>query len=428
MIKSINSLLKEVLVNVEPSEEELRDIKEKLAQYIEKIKENLRKRKINADIFVGGSAAKGTLIKKDPYDVDIFIRFDKKYKNEVLSDLAERAIAGIGNTRIHGSRDYFRLGISQNLFLEIVPVKRIKNSREAENVTDLSYSHVNYIKRKIKSEKLLNEIRLAKAFCYANNAYGAESYVSGFSGYAIELLVYHYGSFLKFIGEIAKMKYDRNNKAVIDIEKHHKNKNRILMDLNEAKLKSPIVLVDPTYKQRNVLAALSEETFGNFQNVCRNFLKRPAKEFFIRKTMDIPKIKSYAYKKGLEFILLEITTNKQEGDVAGSKLLKFYRHLAEETGKFFEIKAKGFEYLGKKSARAFFVCKKKSWIQVTGPGLNQKEHVEKFKKKHRNVFIKNNRLYSKYDLKLKLKEFIERFRNKNIKKLEEMSITGLNFV
>ena len=426
MAKNINPLLKEVLMDIKPSEKELRDIGKILADNIKKIKGNIQNRKINAEIFVGGSAAKGTLIKKDLYDIDIFIRFDKKYKNEVLSDLAEKAIDGIRNTRIHGSRDYFRLGISQNLFLEVVPVKRIRNSREAENVTDLSYSHVNYIKKKIKSEKLLDEIRLAKAFCYANNSYGAESYVQGFSGYALELLIYHYGNFLKFVNEIAKIKFDSSNKIVIDIEKHHKKKSNILIDLNEAKLKSPIILVDPTYKQRNVLAALSEETFGNFQNVCRNFLKKPSVSFFKQKSVNTEKLKKSADSKGYEFVLLKITTNKQEGDVAGSKLLKFYRHLAEETGKFFEIKEKGFEYDKAKSAKIFFAGKKKPWVISNGPEMNDKINVSRFKAAHKSVFIKNNRLYSKYEIKFTLKEFIKSFKNKNKKRLEEMSITELN--
>ena len=59
-------------------------------------------------------------------------------------------------------------------------------------------------KKKIKG-KILDEIRLAKAFCHANGCYGAESYIKGFSGYALELLVYHYGSFQKFVKAITKL-------------------------------------------------------------------------------------------------------------------------------------------------------------------------------------------------------------------------------
>jgi len=63
------------------------------------------------------------------------------------------------------------------------------------------------------------------------------------------------------------------DKIVIDIEKHYKNKQAVLMDLNSSKLHSPIILIDPTYKERNALAALSSETFRKFQEVSLKFLK-----------------------------------------------------------------------------------------------------------------------------------------------------------
>lgn len=424
---NVNSVLKEVLMEIKPSKDELQEIETSLKEFLKKLERNKNKLKINADVFVGGSAVKGTLIKKDPYDIDIFIRFDKKYKDETLSDLTEKVLSGIGSkiTRIHGSRDYFKIRAKENLFFEVVPVKRIRNPKEAENVTDLSYSHVNYIKKKIKSEKLLDEIRLAKAFCYANNSYGAESYVQGFSGYGLELLIYHYGSFLKFVKEIAKMKIDDNNKIVIDIKKHHKNKSYVLLDINAAKLKSPIVLVDPTYKQRNVLAALSEGTFRNFQKICQEFLKKPTKEFFVKKAVNIKKLKEDAYKKDLEFALLKITTNKQEGDIAGSKLLKFYRHLKSEMEKFYDIKNTGFEYKSGKIARCFFGVKRKPWILVTGPQVNDKENAERFRLKHRKILIKNNRLYSKHEVTFPLKRFLQNWRYENRKKMRDMDISGL---
>ena len=63
------------------------------------------------------------------------------------------------------------------------------------------------------------------------------------------------------------------------------------MNLNDAKLHSPIILVDPTYKQRNVLAALSKETFEIFQTECRKFIKKPSLYSFESKQVDLDKIK-----------------------------------------------------------------------------------------------------------------------------------------
>ncbi|MEK6842513.1 MAG: nucleotidyltransferase domain-containing protein, partial [Nanoarchaeota archaeon] len=268
MTKKISEILKRVLEKINPTEEEVYLIKCIVNDFKEKISRKIKELKIKAEVFVGGSFAKKTMIKKDFYDIDIFIRFDKKHRN--ISELTGKILKDFKKKEVKGSRNYFIID-KGHFFIEIVPVLKISNPRKSENVTDLSYSHVNYIRKKAKG-KILDGIKLAKAFCHANGCYGAESYVRGFSGYAIELLVYYYGSFLKFARAFEKIRI----KEVIDIEKHFKNKNDVFMDLNESKLHSPIILVDPTYKNRNALAALSYETFEKFKKICSEFLKDPS--------------------------------------------------------------------------------------------------------------------------------------------------------
>jgi len=446
MKSKIHSVLKQALEDVKPNEEELRIIKSLTQGFLKILEASKKKLKIDAEIFVGGSAAKGTIIKKDHYDIDIFLRFHKKYPDENLSDLTERILKVIPKKqKIHGSRDYFRVKTGKTIFFEIIPVKRIKNQKEAENVTDLSYFHVNYVKRKLKG-KLLDEVRLAKAFCHANGCYGAESYIKGFSGYALELLIYNYGSFLKFIrameviGQKAKplatsSKRGQNTatakvkkgqgKIVIDIEKNYKNKNTILMDLNSAKLQSPIIVIDPTHKQRNVLAALSDETFEKFQKACMDFLKNPSIKAFENKGVNFEEIEKNAKKKKYEFILLEAITDRQEGDIAGSKLLKFYNHLAEEINKYFDVKKQEFEYNGEKTARFAFAVKKKKEILLRGPKADDKENLKRFKAKHKKIFIKNNRIYAKGATNMNLNAFIKNWEKKNGKRLKEMYVVNL---
>ena len=429
MAQDINSILKEVLQNISPSKEELKEISIKLAVFLKELEQNRKKLRIDAQIFVGGSAAKGTIIKKDKYDVDIFVRFDKKYLKQNLSDLTEKIIGKINGKnigdRIHGSRDYFRINAGKNLFFEVVPVLKITSPKEAENVTDLSYFHVNYAKKKIKG-KVLDEIKIAKAFCHATGCYGAESYIKGFSGYAIELLVYHYKSFQKFIKAMTKV--NEKSKLIIDTEKHYKKKNQILMDVNGAKLGSPIILIDPTYKQRNIIAALSDETFKKFQKACKDFLRKPSIKAFETKKLDFSELKKNALSKGCEFILLEVATNKQEGDIAGSKLLKFYNHLTAQIERYFEIKNKGFEYGQGKEARFFFVVKSKRETISRGPEIKDKKNVDNFKKSHKKTFVKRGRIYAKDKIDFKLKDFIVRWKSSNIDRIKEMFILNLRIL
>jgi len=424
--KKINSILKEVLKKVEPAKEDIKLIENSLKDFLERFQRKLKSLRIDAEIFVGGSFAKNTVIKKDKYDVDIFVRFDKKYDNKEISNLLSKALKPFRNiTKIHGSRDYFKLKVGPTFFIELIPVKKIKTLKEAENITDLSYSHVKYINKKIQSSKILEEIRIAKAFCYANNCYGAESYIQGFSGYALELLVYYYKSFVRFANAVTKMS---DEKIIIDIEKHFRTKQIVLMDINSAKLDSPIILVDPTYKHRNVLAALSDDTFKRFKLACKKFLKNPSIKSFEIEKIDLDKVKIDAKKKKYEFILMEVKTDKQEGDIAGSKLLKFYRHLSSEIEDFFYIKKKGFNYNRKKAARYFFVVKDKGEIIRAGPYLKDKMHVAKFKKKHKKTFSSKGRIHVKKKINFTLKDFIITWKTNNRKKIREMNINSLSVI
>jgi tRNA CCA-adding enzyme len=421
----INQILKEVLIKVNPSEKDLISINKFLKDFISEIKNILKKKKIDAEVFVGGSFAKKTLIKKGKYDIDIFVRFNKKYGNEI-SNLTEKILKETKRhfSTIHGSRDYFKINVEPSFFVEIIPVIKVKNPKEAENITDLSYFHVDYIRKKLKTEKMLEEVRLAKAFCHANKSYGAESYINGFSGYALELLICNYKSFLNFVKAITKIK----EKELIDIEKLYKNKREIEMNMNSSKMISPIVLIDPTYKERNALAALSNETFKEFKELCRKFIKNPSEKNFETEAIDIEKIKKSAQKNKLEFVFIKARTDKQEGDIAGSKLVKFYRHLAEEIEKFYNITNKDFEYNEKKEAEYFFVVKSKKEIIVNGPNKNDEKNVMLFNNRHKNTFVKKGKVYAREKITDKVNDFIDEWKLKNQEKIKEMGITDLEVI
>ena len=425
MKQNINQILKEVLIKVNPSEKDLSSINKFLKDFISEIKKELKKKKIDAEVFVGGSFAKKTLIKKGQYDIDIFVRFNKKYGNEI-SDLTEKILRDTKRhfSTIHGSRDYFKINVEPSFFVEVIPVIKVKNPKEAENITDLSYFHVDYIRKKLKTEKMLEEVRLAKAFCHANKSYGAESYINGFSGYALELLICYYKSFLNFVRAMTRIK----EKEIIDVQKLYKNKREIEMNMNSSKMISPIILIDPTYKERNSLAALSKETFKEFQESCRKFIKNPSEKNFEIEKIDIEKIKKNAQKNKLEFVFIKAKTDKQEGDIAGSKLVKFYRHLTEEIEKFYKITNKNFEYHDKKEAEYFFVVKSKKETIVNGPNENDEKNVMLFNNRHKETFVKKGKVYAREKITDKVNDFVDEWKLKNQEKIREMGITDLEVV
>lgn len=392
-----------ILEKIKPKEDEIDLIKGDTEKIILSLKREIKKRKIRAEVFVGGSLAKGTLVKKKMYDIDIFVRFDKKYKE--ISDVLDSIIkkAGIRAERIHGSRDYFKTG--GKILFEIVPVVKIKKPEEAENVTDLSYFHVSYIVNQTKkNKKLADEIILAKYFCYMNDCYGAESYIRGFSGYALELLVSHYRSFMNFIKAVVKSK----EKIVLDPGRYYKNRQDILLNLNESKLQSPIVFVDPTFKERNAVAALSPETWLKFREICAKFLKNKSERYFLRREINEKEFN----------LVIKARTDRQAGDIAGSKLFKFYNFVLLGLEKNFSVLKKDFFYDGEKTGELYFKIKSKKII-LRGPPINKVENLSAFRQKHRGVFVKSGVAYAR-GKPVSVKEFLSELKKDKV--LRDMNV------
>ena len=418
--------LKRVIENLDFSipKKEFNIIKEETREIVNILKKSIKDKKINAEVFLGGSFAKGTLTKSNEYDIDIFVRFDRREKN--ISKELEKLMNNLKNKnsieKVHGSRDYFKIFKDKKITFEIIPVLKIKNSKEAENVTDLSYFHVNYIKRKLNKNKI-RELQLAKRFFKANGFYGAESYIQGFSGYALECLIIYYKTFEDLLRRLIKVK--NNDKLIIDVEKKYKNKSEILLELNESKINCPIVLVDPTWKDRNVLSALSYETFEKFQKLAKKFLKNPNKNYFYEKEINIIKLKNEAKRKKTEFVKIEIETDRQEGDIAGTKLKKFANFIVRELEKYYKIIKSEFIYNQRKKAISYMIVKNKGEIIKQGPPINMGKAVIAFKKANRNTFVKSGKIYAKVTVEKNAKKFLKNWSKDKRKLMTDMGITGM---
>jgi tRNA nucleotidyltransferase (CCA-adding enzyme) len=413
----MKKVLKEQLEIIGPSEES-KKINEVSENFIEFVKASLKKKKIKADVFVGGSLAKGTLVKKDIYDADIFIRFDKSYGDKKISSLLGKVI-GKKAKKVHGSRDYYQLK-DQGILIEAIPVLKIRRPEDAENVTDLSYFHVNYIVNQIKkNKKLVGEIMLAKAFSHSQDCYGAESYIHGFSGYALELLICHYGSFLKFIKKFSEWNLDKG-KIVIDDSRFYKGKDDLMFGLNQSKRVGPLILIDPTFRERNAGSSLNEETFYKFQNACKNFLKNPSVEFFKRKDI------AEEFKKFKDVKIINVQTNKQAGDIAGTKSKKFYGFMIFKMKREFVIKKSEFEYDEENNvAKFYFVVENKKKEIVKGPPVTAVQNLTKFKKTHPDAFIKNGFGYVNVSHKIGFEGWFKKFLVHEKKVMKSMSIVDV---
>jgi tRNA nucleotidyltransferase (CCA-adding enzyme) len=343
---------------------------------------------------IGGSVAKGTVVKKERrQDVDIFVVFENNKKLETLEGtLKKMDLPGVLK-KVHGSRDYFQIQNSSAIF-EIIPVLQNTDPDLAENVTDVSLQHVTYVRGKLREyPKLADDIRLAKAFCRAQRVYGAESYINGLSGYSIELLVIYYKSFEKFLKGLGK----ETKQIVIDPVKHFK-KADVLREINASKLQGPIVLVDPTHKYRNASAGLRGEAFKRFQKAAREFLKFPSQDFFVLKEIDISGLRRKAEKNSATFFTVKLTTDRQAGDIAGTKMKKFFDFFVDELERRCQkVLANEFDYRGSgQVASGYLVVKEEKEVECRGPSLEMEKQAKAFGKVHgKDAYEKKGYLWIK---------------------------------
>jgi len=344
--------------------------------------------------FIGGSFAKGTVVREERQDIDIFVVFETEVELLKLEGILKGKELPGKLKIVHGSRDYFQINCGE-VTLEVVPVVKNLDPENARNVTDVSLSHVGYIRNTIKKlPRVANDVRVAKAFCKANNFYGAEGYIHGFSGYSLEVLVTHFQGFEKFLKGMIRL-VEKGGKVVIDPKKYFRNRGEILREINGSKLEGPVVLVDPTHKCRNACAGLGAETFEIFIEVAKKFLKDPSLKFFEKRGVDVSYLSGVASKKGARFVEIDLITDRQEGDIAGTKCKKFFDFFVKELERNQQkVLKKVFEYSGEgKRAKGYLIVEEKGEIEVRGPGEDRKDSVEVFKEVHRDKVYKRGKNY-----------------------------------
>jgi tRNA nucleotidyltransferase (CCA-adding enzyme) len=344
----------------------------KIDSFIGILNSKFKSAELDAICVPGGSVAKGTFL-KDDFDVDLFVKFDYRFRNEDISSMLEKILKEFKPERIHGSRDYFQLK-RDGLNFEIVPVLDITDPEKSLNVTDMSPMHVDWVKRRLK-KGMEDDIRLAKRFCKSAGVYGAESYINGFSGHVIDILVIHHGSFLKLLEASKKWK----PKVVIDAEKHFKSNLEVLFALNQSKIQGPMIVIDPLLKTRNAASALSYEKFSVFRKAAADFLKRPSEDFFVDKHVD----EAGLFKRYKGCIILDIKAKTGKTDVVGSKLLKAFEFISKGlTKKGFVIKESGWQW-NKEFTAIFWFALKDNMLPakriVNGPPIDMEKASKEFK-------------------------------------------------
>lgn len=250
-----------ILKDIKPTTEEKNHIDSVSSRVITFLQDACDRQGINAKVNLVGSVAKNTAL-KGKSDIDIFIAFplddDKQYLKKTGLELAHMCCDEFGVDAEHhyASHPYVTTHIEE-CEVDIVPCYAIETGDQLKSAVDRTILHTCYVKENL-SESQQDEVLLLKRFMAMTGTYGSEFKVGGFAGYLCELLILYYGSFEKTLKSAINWKFGHT----IDIEEYGTSHN----------FNDPLIVIDPTDKNRNVGAALRLDKMAEFIQSARNFI------------------------------------------------------------------------------------------------------------------------------------------------------------
>lgn len=377
----METVLADVLKRVTPGVVERKKI-EALAKKLEKKVSRAAKRLgIETTVRVEGSVAKDTWLSHEP-DVDVFMRvptsIPRAKLGEVCLKVAREATKGSKQVERFAEHPYLEAFVD-HVRVNIVPCYDSKPMNWL-SATDRTPYHTDFINTRM-DRAMRDEVRLLKKFMKGIGTYGAEIKTGGFSGYLCELLVLHYGSFLRVVQAFAGCE----RRLVIDIERLFEGRGRDL----DLLFKDPLVIVDPVDKARNVASAVRRQRLLTFVAASQVFLKRPNLEFFYPPNtvpFSVSKLKSELRKRGSAVLFVRFGRVGVVPDILWGQLYKSQRSLRKllELNDFLVLRDT--PWSDEKGLSLFVFELENRWVSSVklhwGPPLDKVAECERFVSKH----------------------------------------------
>ena len=250
-----------ILKDIKPTDEERKHVNDVSLKVMDFLQDTCDSEGIEANVTLVGSVAKNTAL-KGKSDIDIFIAFpvetDKKYLKKTGLELAHKCCDEFDCKPQHhyASHPYVTTEI-EGCEVDIVPCYAIEDGSQLKSAVDRTILHTRYVKENL-DEYQEDEVLLLKRFMAMTGTYGSEFKVGGFAGYLCELLILNYDNFENTLNAAINWKYGE----AIDMEGHGKPE----------KFKDPLIVIDPTDKNRNVAAALRLDKMAEFIQSARNYI------------------------------------------------------------------------------------------------------------------------------------------------------------
>lgn len=384
---STQKLLFHVLLAIQPGKDEIKAEHEFSTEVVGMLQKKFGRR---AQVMVAGSMAKGTFLKNDK-DLDIFVLFPEKIKKSeflgIIKTAACRSFPEAKYETRYAEHPYLRLSLSGRR-IDIVPAYGIKRTENLKSAVDRSVFHTVFVRKNLEKKKIA-DVLLLKKFFKSNELYGAEIKVGGFSGYLCELMIINYGGFIKFLKSAKE--WTKKSQILIDMEKNYKTKNE---KINVGKkFNSRLIVIDPTDKNRNVAAAVSEESFVKLAKIAGRFLKKPSEKYFAgAKSLD-DKIRELK-KKNSTVYLIDLKHDNVVDDIVWGQARKLSKQLSGYLEKN-EFAFSGIHMNGDSGIIKIIIPIKKEKLsgkrKIIGPMLKLSKNVLAFRKAHHNAKFKKEK-------------------------------------
>jgi len=239
-----------VIKRVRPSPAEQQAMQERVARLQAAVQAALTARALPAKVTVQGSIAKDTWL-AGATDVDVFVLFSPDTPPERLpAGVSAVAKDLLLDVRQKYAQHPYVVGTFEGLQVDLVPAYEVAADAKMTAV-DRTPHHTTWVRQHLAGRE--DEVRLAKQWCKGVGVYGADTATGGVSGYLLEVLVLHLGSFEAFIAWLAA--------------------DRVPDD-------GLLVIVDPVDATRNCAAAVQEEVLGLAVEAARAYRKAPTERFF----------------------------------------------------------------------------------------------------------------------------------------------------
>ena len=253
-----------VLNDLYPTQDEIESVRITAEKVIGFLNKTCEKESIPAEAMAVGSVAKKTWL-SGKSDIDIFIHFPLDYDMQELKEKGlylgyktNDAFNGVASEH-YASHPYLTCDID-GFEVDIVPCYSINDGSQLKSAVDRTILHTKYIQAHLR-EGQEREVLLLKRFMDCVGTYGSEFKTGGFAGYLCELLILKYDSFENTLRQARDWSFH----TIIDLEDYGTADNKLFK-------KDPLVMIDPTDKNRNVAAALRKERMVDFMVASRNFI------------------------------------------------------------------------------------------------------------------------------------------------------------